>query len=374
MDFVSVIWSVSSVNVESSRRLSVLLLSRYDRLGASSRLRFLDFISPLAQHEIDVTAYPFVDDSYIRDLYEHRSLHFLKIARAYTRRLVLLLKAKRFDVVWIEKEALPWLPAWFETFLLRQVPYVMDLDDAWYLRYQKHPFFLLRFLLKNKFVVLAQRARSVTAGNPTLASWAKDCGAQNVVVVPTVIDLKRYPPPPESSSQIPVIGWMGSPSSARYVQMIAGALSRLRGPVRLRLVGAGSLALPENLMVDRVEWCEDTEVKDLQDFDIGIMPLEDGPWERGKCGYKLIQYMAAGRPVVASPVGINIDLIREGENGFLASSEDEWCQVLDRLSADPLLRTSLGTAGRRFVEARYTHQAVIPKLVEVLRRAAIRIP
>lgn len=357
---------------ETSRSISVLLFSRYDRLGASSRLRFIDFVDPLKHNNINVKVVPFFDDSYIRDLYAGHPISFIKITKAYRQRLAFLLRAHRFDVVWLEKEALPWIPAWVETFLLRRVPYVMDLDDAWYLRYESHPRAFVRFLLKKKFARLAQQAHNVTVGNPTLAAWATACGSQNVVVLPTVIDLERYPHPlpSASSSEVPVIGWMGSPSSARYVQIIAGALSRLKGPVRLRLVGAGSVALPQALTVERVEWSEKNEIEELKNFDIGVMPLEDGPWERGKCGYKLIQYMAAGRPVVASPVGVNKDIICEGENGFLASSEDDWFKFLNHLIANPVLRASLGAAGRRFVEAHYTHQAVLPILVKTLRGAA----
>lgn len=350
--------------------VSVLLLSRYDRLGASSRLRFLDFVKPLAARDLRVTSLPLVDNGYLRAVYSGRMPNPWVLARAYARRFKALLGARRYDVVWLEKEALPWLPAWIELALLRHVPYVMDIDDAWYLRYGAHRFAPVRRLLEGKFERLARGAAVVVAGNQHLATWAESCGARDIVVLPTVIDIDRYPPIEPKPRSIPTIGWMGSPSSSGYLALVANALSRLDGKIRLRFVGVGEIGLPAGVHAERVPWSEDTEVAELANFDIGIMPLSDGPWERGKCGYKLIQYMATGRPVVASPVGVNAILVRDGENGFLANGEDDWVRALQRLTSDEELRSRMGAAGRRLVEARYTLQAVLPQLEEVLRRAA----
>lgn len=344
--------------------VSVLLLCRYDRLGASSRLRFLDFVKPLAERGIAVTPLPFFDDAYLRALYAGQKPDPLKLARAYTRRLGGLFRARRFDVVWLEKEALPWLPVWVEKAFLRDTPYVMDIDDAWYLRYAA------RRLLKEKFARLARGAAVVAAGNPYLAAWAEGCGAVDTAVVPTVIDIGRYPRTPPAANPLPVIGWMGTPSSAGYLHSVAAALARMDGRARLRVVGIGPADLPPGLRADCAPWSEDGEVAELAGFDIGIMPLPDTPWERGKCGYKLIQYMALGRPVVASPVGVNTEIVRDGENGLLATGNAEWEGALNRLVSDSGLRAAMGNAGRATVEARYTLQAVLPQLEGILRRAA----
>ncbi len=357
--------------------LSVLLLSRYDRLGASSRLRFLDFVKPLADDGIVVTPAPLVNDGYLRAFYAGRPPNPWALATNYARRLGDLLRARRFDVVWLEKEALPWLPAWIESMLLRRVPYVMDIDDAWYLRYGAHRLAPVRWLLDGKLERLARGARLVVAGNHYLADWARDCGAGEAMVLPTVIDLGRYPPPqpppwPPGGRAL-TVGWMGSPSSASYLTLATDALARLADQVRLRVVGAGDLTLP-GVNVEYAPWSEATEVVELAGFDIGIMPLADGPWERGKCGYKLIQYMAAGRPVVASPVGVNAVLVRDGENGFLAEDEAGWVHALERLATDGDLRNRMGIAGRRLVEARYTQQRILPRLAGALRRAACQGP
>ena len=350
--------------------VSVLLLCRYDRLGASSRLRFLDFVKPLAARGIEVTPLPLVDDGYLRAFYAGHLPNPLNLAAAYAKRLAALLEIHRFDVVWLEKEALPWLPAWIETRLLNRASYVMDIDDAWYLRYDTHRLVPVRRLLDGKFTRLARGADVVVAGNRHLAAWAAASGARDIEVLPTVIDIDRYTVTPAATRRPPVVGWMGSPSSAGYLGLVMGAFARLGDRVRFRVVGAGDACPSAGVSVERVAWSEETEIAELNGFDIGIMPLADGPWERGKCGYKLIQYMAAARPVVASPVGINMTLVRDGENGFLAGDEDAWVRAIERLISEDGLRVAMGAAGRRLVESGYTLQSVLPRLEAVLRRAA----
>ena len=119
-----------------------------------------------------------------------------------------------------------------------------------------------------------------------------------------------------------------------------------------------------------VPWREETEATEVSRFDVGVMPLPDEPFERGKCGYKLIQYMACGIPVVASPVGVNRQIVRHGESGFLASTAEEWIQALQLLHGDVALRKRMGAAGRRFFEREYSLQSTAPRLAEILRNAA----
>lgn len=349
---------------------SVLLLSRYGRLGPSSRLRFLAFLPALRDAGFRVTEAPLLGDDYLQALYAGRRPNRSRIAIAYAQRLAAMRSARRHDLVWLEKEALPWLPAGAEAAAgLDAVPYVMDIDDAWFERYARHRLAPVRALLGTKFATLARNARIVLAGNPYLADWARGAGARDVRIQPTVVDLARYPvrPVPEPEAGPVTIGWMGSPSTARYLRLIGGALARLGPTVRLRVVGAAGLDLPAPTAF--VPWREESEAEELARFDIGVMPLPDDFWERGKCGYKLIQYMAAGRPVVASPVGVNTALVRHGVNGFLAEDEDSWAEALGRLVADPDLRARMGAAGRRMVEERYNLAAATPPLAQALRDA-----
>lgn len=350
--------------------LSVLLLSRYSRLGASSRLRFLDFMPTLERNGVSVTASCLLDDAYLHRLYAGLRPDPLRLAAAYANRVAALAQARRFDLVWLEKEALPWLPAWVEERFLRRIPYVMDLDDAWFHRYGHHRQAVARRLLGDKLERLARGARVVLAGSPYLVDWARRAGAGDVRLLPTVIDLNRYPAPvPPPVGQPFTVGWMGSASTVRYLEQVGDALRALNGAARLRVIGGTAPPLP-GVTIETEPWSEDGEVAALSRFDVGVMPLPDEPWERGKCGYKLIQYMAAGRPVIASPVGVNTTLVEPGVNGFLAANRVEWIDALRRLADDPALRVRMGEAGRRLVETRYSLQAVAPDLLLALRTAA----
>lgn len=350
----------------------VLLLSRYGRKGPSSRLRHDQFVPRLAAEGIRVDAAPLLPDAYLEALYAGRRWPPHRIAARYLGRLARLLAARRYDLLWIEKELLPWLPFAVERALLAGAPpYVLDLDDAWFHHYDRHRLAPVRALLGSKLDRLMRGAALVTAGNAYLAERAAAAGAPWVEIVPTVVDLDRYPPSDPPSAALLAVGWIGSPATSRYLDPVAGPLGRLvgEGAARLVLIGAGEAALP-GVAADRRPWREDTEVADLQGLDVGIMPLADSPWERGKCGYKLIQYMACGRPVVASPVGVNREIVEPGVNGLLAESPAQWEDALRALAADPGLRRRLGQAGRGKVERLYSRQAVGPRLAGLLRAAA----
>jgi glycosyltransferase involved in cell wall biosynthesis len=167
------------------------------------------------------------------------------------------------------------------------------------------------------------------------------------------------------------IGWIGSPATAKYLDAVAGPLAQVCGDTgaRVRLIGAGAAALP-GLPVDLQAWDEATETLKIGEFDIGIMPLADGPWERGKCGFKLVQYMACGVPVVASPVGVNPRIVESGVHGFLATSAQQWVQALTDLVHNAALRARMGVEGRRRVENFYSTQVVAPRLARLLLQAA----
>ena len=355
--------------------MKVLLLSRYGRQGASTRLRALQYLPHLASDGIDVTWAPLLDDAYLEALYGAGRRPWPQVARAYLKRLGRLLEAKRFDLLWIEKELFPMLPATVERLLAAAgVPYVVDYDDALFHNYDLHRRTLVRRLLGRKIDRVMARARLVIAGNDYLAARAEEAGARWIEQLPTVIDLDRYPALPDTAPDPArpfTIGWIGSPHTAAYLAAVAEPLRRLlaRRAVRLVLVGAGRGA-PADLPAAVRPWSEAGEVADIAAFDVGIMPLPDAPWERGKCGYKLIQYMACAKPVVASPVGVNRQLVTPGVNGYLATTAEEWMNAMDRLQTDRALGQRLGAAGRALVVERYCLQAAAPRLAALLRRAA----
>jgi glycosyltransferase involved in cell wall biosynthesis len=211
----------------------------------------------------------------------------------------------------------------------------------------------------------------VIVGNDYLGERARQAGARRVELLPTVVDTSRYTVTLTAPSQPLTIGWMGSPSTAPYLHFVAPVLQRMIDSYGLRVVAIG--ANPDQLRGLAFEvrsWSEELEVDEIHRFDIGIMPLPDEPFERGKCGYKLIQYMACGKPVVASAVGTNTILVRQGINGFLARTELEWLEALEYLVNDPPLRHRMGTSGRMMVEREYSLRATAPRLAGLLRSVA----
>ena len=347
--------------------MKILLLSRYGRLGSSSRLRSYQYIDFLRSRGIELVPAPLFDDNYVRNLYAGRRKSPVSVVVSYTRRLTRLLSSTRFDLVWLEGELFPFLPAWGEEMLSRTgLPYIVDYDDALFHRYDQSRNPLVRAALGDKIDKVMRKARMVLAGNEYIAEHARNIGAKNVVKFPTVIDLERYEVSRLAEGRPFTIGWIGSPVTAKYLLLINNALKAIskETDTRLILVGAGDFKLPGLAHRSR-QWSEETEAAEIADFDVGIMPLPDEPWERGKCGYKLIQYMASSKPVVASPVGENTRIVAEGIEGLLATDESEWLAALLALADDSSLRERMGNAGRKKVENKYCVQVAAPRLVSL---------
>lgn len=354
--------------------LRLQLMTRYTRLGASSRLRMLQYRPALEQAGFELADTPYFDDDYLQRLYRAEST-WGSIPRSIRRRWFALRAQPSPDLIWLEYEALPWMPWRVEGALWpRGVPVVADYDDAIFHRYDLHRSLAVRRALGRKVDHVMARANLVTAGNEYLAERAHAAGAKRVEIVPTVVDLEAYHVAHKPDDATPTIGWIGTPSTwNEYMEPLMPTFTSAAadGGARVVAVGAGKAASPHPLL-DIVTWSEETEVTQIQAMDIGVMPLADTPWARGKCGYKLIQYMACGLPVIASPVGVNSEIVEHGVNGFLASTELEWRQALDRLLADAGLRRRMGIEGRRKVELRYSLQKWAPRLVNLLADTAGR--
>ena len=346
----------------------ILLLSRYSRLGASSRLRFLQYLPHLKKRGFSFTIRPFFGDNYLAGLYDGKMPVF-SVLKSYIARVVTMLGAQRFDVIWMEAELLRWLPAWVEEALFPAgVPLVVDYDDAIFHWYEVQRFPGVYRLLGQKINRIMVMADLVIVGNDYLGKRAQLAGARRIEKVPTVVDVDRYVVTSRNVSRRLTVGWIGTPATAKFLFHIVKALQVIVNIFGVRIVAVG--ANPQQLHGLPVEvrpWFENTEVAEIQNFDIGLMPLPDEPYERGKCGYKLIQYMACGKPVVASPVGVNAEIVRHGENGFLATTADEWIDALSHLLVDPQLRFRMGQAGRSMVESEYSLQMQVPRLEGMLR-------
>jgi len=353
--------------------MKVLMLSRYGQLGASSRVRLFQYASSLEARGLEIQQGAFFDDDYLVRLYAGERTAVATL-RAIYGRLRQLRQAQKVDVVWVEKEVLPWMPWPIErAFLTHRIPIVSDFDDAVFHNYDLHRSPIVRRLLSRKIDRLMAASVMVIAGNEYLAERARASGARRVEVVPTVVDINAYSIRPISSRTSPLhIGWIGTPSTwSAYMAPMMPLLVEVAGAgsARIVAVGAGKVADP-NPLLDNLAWAEETEVAQIQEMDIGIMPLTDTPWARGKCGYKLIQYMACGLPVVASPVGVNAEIVEHGVNGFLASTDAEWRSALETLLANPDLRHRMGSAGRQKIEKEYSLHVYGPRVAEMLAAAA----
>jgi glycosyltransferase involved in cell wall biosynthesis len=334
--------------------MKVLVLSKYSRKGASSRYRMFQYFPYLESKGVEITTEALFDDEYLDRLYSKKNRIF-SILKCYLRRFVVLLTRRNFDVLWVEKELFPWVPWAIEKLFLKilDTPYVVDYDDAIFHQYDQHRMPLVRNLLGKKCDEVMNSAALVVGGNEYLASRAKQAGAREVTKIPTVVSGKVFFPN-ETLHQVPVIGWIGSMSTAVYLERLKPIILELskKHSFKFRIVGA-TVNWPE-LPVECVPWSEAEEVKLVQSFDIGVMPLLDSPWERGKCGFKLIQYMGCGKPVVADPVGVNSEIVQNGENGYLVSKDLNWYSALEKLLLNQSLRHEMGKQGRIRFEKLYS--------------------
>jgi glycosyltransferase involved in cell wall biosynthesis len=352
--------------------MRILFLPKYGKKAASSRYRFYQYFPYLAGKGVTCDVSPLFDDLYLRKKLDLNESVVGDAVRAFSRRFGAVASKRQYDLVVIHCEAFPYFPSIFENFLFKRgIKYVYDYDDAIFHQYDQHANALVKFFFKNKIKDVISKAELVVAGSPYLAEYARKFNPR-VEILPTVVDLNKYRVRQmhNVSDQQFTIGWIGSPSTAPYVKLIEPALIQAcREKVRLVMVGAGKSDL-SGFPYEIKMWSEETEITDIHSFDVGIMPLSDTPWDRGKCGFKLIQYMACGLPVIASPVGVNKDIVEHGVNGFLAETTEEWIRALRTLRENPEMRRAMGKAGREKVERQYCLRVTAPKLVELLKEAA----
>lgn len=342
----------------------ILGLALYGPLAASTRYRMTQYIPGLEQHGIHLDVHPLLGDAYLRRSFAGQRMSAWGALRDGARRVNHLMNQRRYDGLMLHCELFPLLPGLLETWMLRK-PYLYDFDDAFYLKYRSERFRMLQPLLGSKFDAVIGKARVVTAGNSTLEQYARQHNP-DVRILPTVVDTDRYTVHPHPRGAEFVVGWIGSPSTAPYLQELVAPLSRLgaEGAVRLVVVG-GQAPHIDNVQVEQLAWSEAREIELIQRLDVGVMPLPDDDWARGKCAFKLIQYMACGIPVIASPVGANVDVVG-AECGLLASTEREWLEAFRTFRDEPSLAARMGSAGRERVENNYSLRRNLPVLAEAI--------
>lgn len=355
--------------------MRVLFLTPHPREGASSRYRVLQYLPYLRACGIQCEVSPFLSSSFYRIAYQPGSwpqkIGYFLLSTA--RRLRDVVRSGRFDVVLIHLEAFPIGPPWMEWMIRTlNVPIVFDLDDAIFLRRSSIASPLLRWLRRpSKIASVLRWSRCVITCNDYLRRYAEQFNPR-VHVIPTCVDLRQFQLRPDRSRQaLPLIGWIGSPSTAPYLELLKPVLRRLRErrDFIFKIVGSTTAYNVDALQVVLEPWSLERDVEYFQELDIGVYPLPDEAWVLGKTGLKTIQYMAVGVPCVVSDIGRNREIVQDGVNGFLARTEDEWVEKLERLIVYPSLRARFREAGRKVVEERYALDIHIPTLIAVLEGA-----
>ncbi len=341
-------------SAQALRRRRLLARTVGDERTASTRHRVLAHLKALDSAGIDVALEMQTADrwSFFRPLH----------------RLGELLRDTSFrpsaDLIMMHRRTYP--PIFARRLASLGVPVVFDLDDALYLpppsctqgdgegkRYRRN------------FDATCAAANLVICGN---AELARNVPHDRTEIVPTAIDCRRFKPSAITPATAPVIGWVGYSDNLPYLEALADPLRELthRHPQLRLLVVADRPPQIEGVRVDFRQWSLAAEVSCFADMAVGVMPLDDTPWTRAKCSFKLLQYMALGIPAVAAPVGMNVEVVADGQNGVLATTSQEWFDGLDRLLGDEDLRQRLGAAGRQTVVERYSLEVISPRLIELL--------
>lgn len=366
---------MSLPNKSKSQQLRLVGLPRYGKLAASTRQRFDQYAPFLQKSGFEIESWPLFDDAYLRRQYAGSRSGALYTAKRYLNRATLLARGKNIDLLWIGYEVFPYFPGFFDLIAtLPNAAIVLDFDDAIFHNYDtnKHP--IIGRLLGERLAPLLRRADTALCGNEYIRSYVSQY-CRETHIVPTILDTNIYRPTKHAnrvSGQRLRIGWLGTPSTwDAYVAPLLPALldEAERADAEIFAVGSGKAGGSHPRLV-RKDWVEADEVSDIQSMDVCIMPLDDSPWAQGKCGYKLIQYMACGLPVIASPIGVNNEIVDPGKNGFLAQNEQEWREAIALLLSDEALRGRMGKEGRIKIERDYSLKYWGPKVGAILRQAA----
>ncbi|KKQ78307.1 MAG: Glycosyl transferase group 1 [Parcubacteria group bacterium GW2011_GWC2_38_7] len=354
--------------------MRILFLVPYPQEGASNRYRVEQYLPYLKREGIRYSLRPFWSACAYRSLYKNghyfRKLFFFMCGT--TSRIFQIFGIAGYDLVFIHREAYPIGGAFFETIIsILKKPIIFDFDDAIFLPASSRPNnFIERFKNPNKVASIIKRSKYVISGNSFLADFALRYN-RSITVIPTPIDTDKYYPDNRSPGNKIVIGWIGSATTLDFLKSMREVFVRLSkefSNIRFKIVGGDFSILGLSNIISK-PWSLVEEIEDLKGFDIGIMPMPDNDWTSGKCGFKAILYMSMGIPCVCSAVGVNKEIILDGNNGFLANSEEEWIKKLSLLVRDAELRKRLGDAGRKTAIDRYSLKANAPKYLDVLKKA-----
>ena len=309
----------------------IIFFTRYNTNSASVRYRFLQYFKLLEKNNFETSLFYLFNDKFFNNKIIKNKLNFFIVIISYIKRIFQILTIDKNSIVVIHLELFPYLPSFGEKILkYRNIKTIIDLDDAIFFKYENLKNIFLKFFLKEKFKKIFKLNNIIFSGNEYNKQYSKRYGSENVYILPTVVPVINY----QAKSSIKklnnfTIVWIGSPSTAIYLKNIYKSLYILNHnhKIHIRIIGAGEISLP-GVQFESYRWSESTEINLISECHVGIMPLINDSWSKGKCGFKLIQYMACKLPCIASPVGMNNQIIQHNKNGFLVKSDDEWIKYI----------------------------------------------
>lgn len=355
----------------------LILCDHRPERSPSQRYRFEQYLPYLQQQGFSFTFSYLLNEKDDHLFYSQGNAlrKILILAKTVLIRCQDLFRFKKFDIIFIQRETLFLGSSFFDRRAARSgAKVIFDFDDSIWLadtspgnkkwEWIKRP---------EKFFDAITAAHTIIAGNAYLADKARPYN-KNTAIIPTTIDTAFHVPQPGlRNKEILTIGWSGSISTIKHFEMLLPVLQQLKtkyaNRIKFKLIGAAGYSNSQ-LEIEAVTWSAATEVAQLNSFDIGLMPLPDDEWAKGKCGLKGLSYMACGIPTIMSPVGVNTDIIQHGHNGFLADSEEKWFSILSELIENAPLRIETGQNGRKTVVERYSVDAYRQNYLELFKKSA----
>lgn len=342
-------------------------------MGPSSRYRIYEYLPYLYREGIDFTIKPLLGDWYLSTVWSHKSKVKigLQIVVAYLKRILSILFLHSDNVVWIGADLLPSFPGWMETYMkMRGIQYVIEFDDAVFHNYDQSCSRVMRWLYHRKFEKVIRNASSVICGCSYLANYSRQWN-DNVIIIPTCIDENKYNVTLKNDNNL-VVGWIGSPSTSPNICIVVEALKSIGNvfDYELHLVGFDTKYeyCLKGLRYKIIKWSAETEIDNMAQFSIGIMPLQNTPFSQGKCAFKLVQYMAMGIPTISTPLQSNVE-INKGCGNLFAKDTFEWIAAFKKLLSNKALREEIGFHNKRIAMKHYTFQATFTEKINVLKSA-----
>ena len=338
--------------------MNITIFTKYSSIGASSRHRFFNYLPFLLKKGINLEIINFFDTSYLDTRY-YSTLKKTHIFLAYFKRFFSLLTSSQ--ILLIEYEIFPKIPYLIESFFLRNKKYVISFDDNIWAKYDNSLF------LKNKINKLVKNADGVIVANSVLYNKVKNLNT-NIIKIPTAINPKDYSFNCHKFERLSIV-WIGTPITYKYVISHSKMLENLAERIDYDLIIIASKSL-ESQKIDKVnmkfyDWSPETESNILCKSNIGIMPIDSDDFSQGKSAFKIIQYMAAGLPIVASKIGENVKVLEHNKNGFLVEEPEDWIQAITNLYKNNELEKKFGAHSRK-LSTKYSIRLHQNKLINFL--------